>query len=199
MTKIELEIDTVEEIWLPINGFEGSYEVSNQGRVKSLNRIVPKSCLTFETMNIKERILKPGIDTKGYLRIVLCSNGKMYTKKVHRLVAIHFIPNLDNLPEVNHIDMVKINNWAENLEWCTTQSNIAHAVSNGLYRNRYQKFTDEIITEVYKSNAKYIDISKQYRISIPTIMDIKNGTRWNHKTEGLTLGKSFYSVNDTGN
>lgn len=197
MTKIELEIDTVEEIWLPINGFEKSYEVSNQGRVKSLNRIVPKSCLTLETMNIKERILKPGIDKKGYLRIVLCSNGKMYTKKVHRLVAIHFIPNPDNLPEVNHIDTVKINNWVENLEWCTTQSNIAHAVSNGLYSNRYQKFTDEIIAEVYKSRDKYSDIAKQYKISIPTILDIKNGTRYFHKTKGLTRGKSFCPVNGT--
>ena len=91
-----------------IPGYEGMYEVSNLGRVKNV-----------ET----GRILKPGKDRYGYLKVVLCKNGTRKTIKVHRLVALTFLPNPNNYPEVNHRDEDKTNNTVDNLEWCTRDYN----------------------------------------------------------------------------
>ena len=99
-----------EEIWCPIKGYESLYEVSDQGRVRSLK---------FG----KERILKPGRMSKGYLFVSLYKNGEQKKCKVHRLVAKTFIPNPDNLPEVNHKDEDKTNNKVSNLEWCDRKYN----------------------------------------------------------------------------
>ena len=101
---------TNEEIWCPIKGYEGLYEVSDYGRVKSLK---------FG----KERILKPRRDKDGYLFVTLYKNGDHKTCKVHRLVAQTFIPNPDNLPQVNHKDEDKENNSVQNLEWCDRKYN----------------------------------------------------------------------------
>ena len=103
-------MNMTEEIWCPIKGYENIYEVSDQGRVKSLK---------FG----KERILKPLRTQKGYLRVSLCKNGEHKMYMVHRLVAQTFIPNPDNLPEVNHKDEDKTNNSVQNLEWCSSKYN----------------------------------------------------------------------------
>lgn len=100
-----------EEIWCPIKGYEGLYEVSDQGMVKSIG---------YD----KERILKTVRMTNGYLKVNLCKNGETKTFKVHRLVAKTFIPNPQNLPEVNHKDEDKENNSVQNLEWCDQKYNI---------------------------------------------------------------------------
>lgn len=100
-----------KEYWKPVVGYEGLYEVSNWGRVKSIK---------FG----RERILKPGTNNRGYLFVNLCKNGKKKNFRVHRLVAEAFIPNPYNLPEVNHKDENKLNNNAENLEWCDRKFNI---------------------------------------------------------------------------
>ena len=99
-----------EEIWCPIKGYEGLYEVSDKGRVKSLK---------FG----KERILKLIRDQNGYLLINLYKNGEMKTYRIHSIVAKTFIPNPDNLPEVNHKDEDKTNNSVINLEWCDQKYN----------------------------------------------------------------------------
>ena len=109
--------------WRPVKGFEGLYEVSNLGQVKSLNYNRTKGT----------KILKLGMGTNGYLRVNLYKNGKGYAKKVHRLVASAFIPNIDNKPQVNHIDGDKTNNRASNLEWVTGKENINHAYNTGLH------------------------------------------------------------------
>ena len=106
-----------EEIWCPIKGFEGQYQVSDQGRVKSLK---------FD----KERILKTGITTDGYLIVGLCKNGEHKWYSVHRLVALAFIPNPDNLPQVNHKDEDKDNNSVQNLEWCDQKYNCNYGTRN---------------------------------------------------------------------
>lgn len=92
------------EKWKTIEGYP-DYQISNMGRVKSLK---------FG----KERILKPAKDKKGYLRLVLCNEGIQRTMKVHRLVCQAFIPNHNNLPQVNHRNEIKEDNRVENLEWC---------------------------------------------------------------------------------
>lgn len=101
------------EIWKDIEGYNGKYQVSNLGRVKSLNYL--------RTGN--ERILKPGKDKYGYLQLILCNEGKQKRFFVHRLVASAFIENPNNLSFINHKDENPLNNNVDNLEWCTPKYN----------------------------------------------------------------------------
>lgn len=112
------------EIWKPVVGFEGYYEVSDRGRVRGTERTV--------IANIKGRPIPRKIPQRprqaqnrgnGYRFVALCKDGRKVMKSVHRLVAEAFIPNPDDLPEVNHKDEDKANNSVENLEWCTRQYN----------------------------------------------------------------------------
>lgn len=105
------------EIWKDIEGYDGLYQVSNMGRVKSLK---------FG----KEKILKSAKNNMGYLLIVLCKEGKPKTFMVHRLVAQAFIPNPDNLLEINHIDEDKTNNRVENIEYCDRSYNLNYGTRN---------------------------------------------------------------------
>ena len=109
----------MEEIWKPVKGFEGYYEVSNLGRVRSIDRVV------VDTVRNCERLLKGNVliqkdNGNGYKNVMFCKEHKLYNKYVHRLVAETFIPNKDNLPQVNHKDEDKSNNRVDNLEWCTS-------------------------------------------------------------------------------
>lgn len=103
----------MEEIWKDIEGYEGLYQVSNLGRVKSLNYHRTR----------KEQLLKPTKSNRGYFKVYLNKNGKMKTFNVHRLVAQAFIENPNNYPCVNHKDENKINNIVDNLEYCTVAYN----------------------------------------------------------------------------
>lgn len=118
------------ELWKDIKGFEGRYAVSTYGRIKSLPRSVDNHTGKIE---IKERILKQRPDFKGYMRIDLKdNNGKRCYLGVHRIVAMTFIDNPLNKPQVNHIDGNKANNRVENLEWNTNSENQKHAYKMGL-------------------------------------------------------------------
>jgi hypothetical protein len=110
------------ENWKPVKGYEGIYEVSDLGRVRSIDRVVADSRGCVHP--VKGRIMKTGLHYKGYVRLML-SNGqeREHGHFVHRLVAEAFIPNPDGLPEVNHKDENKANNRADNLEWCTHRAN----------------------------------------------------------------------------
>lgn len=110
------------EIWKPIAGYEGLYEVSNLGQVRSLPR-----------KNVKGGIKSPTETKWGYLICPLWKNGKAKHCSVHRLVAEAFIPNPENKPTVNHIDCNRKNNRADNLEWATQSENVRHSVKLGHY------------------------------------------------------------------
>lgn len=122
------------EIWKPIKGFEGCYEVSNKGRVKSLSRKVEgvKYGKHYEYMS-PTFIMKPGTDTKGYLRVRLFKDGVGSIKKVHRLVAESFIGDIYN-KEVDHINTIKDDNRVENLRIVTSKENSNNPLSVEHYR-----------------------------------------------------------------
>lgn len=119
-----------QEEWRPVVGFEDAYEVSNTGRVRSIGRYV-KSRWGQNWYNMHE--LKIQTSKKGYKTVVLHRDGDYYQKQVHRLVAEAFIPNPDNMEQVNHKDTDKANNNVSNLEWITPEENIRHAFKNGCF------------------------------------------------------------------
>lgn len=123
---MEEEVLFMEEIWKDIKGYEGLYQVSSFGRVKSLPRYDSRGNARVE------RILKPIPTKDGYVRVHLSNEGVKRKRPIHRLVAEAFIPNSDNKSQVNHIDENKINNRVDNLEWVTAKENINHGTS--LYR-----------------------------------------------------------------
>lgn len=124
--------DVIREIWRDVAGYEGYYQVSTVGRVRSLDRIVMRA--NNSPMLRKGVMLTPQKDRDGYLLVGLKRGGKEYKAKVHRLVAEAFIPNYDNKPIVNHLDGDKGNNAVNNLEWCTDRENSHHARATGLLR-----------------------------------------------------------------
>mgnify|MGYP004477016409 CR=1 FL=1 len=143
----------MEEIWKDIEGFEGLYQVSNLGRVKSLNY----------RRTGKEKVVKGWYDKNFYRHVTLRVNGKDKQFLVHRLVAETFIPNPQNKPFVNHIDEKSSNNNAENLEWCTHKENMNHGTCTERMKRKLSKGvvgvnvkTGEVITFV---SAKEVESS----------------------------------------
>lgn len=139
------------EVWKAIEGYEGLYEVSNLGRVKSLER--------YENARIgvlrkrKERFLKYFLDKDGYEKVTLSKNHKLKTIGVHRLVAETFIENPEKKPQVNHIDEDKTNNSSMNLEWVTQIENVNHGTRN--------KRISEAMTNNPLTSKPVIAISKE--------------------------------------
>lgn len=143
---------TMEEIWKDIKGFEGLYQVSNKGNVKSLKRIIVRK--NSSNLSVRERILKTRPNHKGYDLVHLSKHSKEKVFAVHRLVAETFIPNPCNLPQVNHKDENKKNNCVDNLEWCTNKYNVnynnAAAIRRGVktreersdWKESYKKMLD---------------------------------------------------------
>jgi hypothetical protein len=119
------------EIWKDVKGYENIYKVSNQGRIKSIERYIKHSDGRKPQYH-KELIRKPQLSNKGYLNIRLSKENKLKSYLVHKLVAEAFIPNTDNKQQVNHKDGNKENNNDWNLEWVTNSENQIHALKFGL-------------------------------------------------------------------
>lgn len=134
--------DIKDEVWKDIKGYEGSYQVSNMGRVKSFCR--------------KTRILKPQKTQDGYLQVCLCRDGKKKRLYVHRLVAGSFIPNLENKETINHINEIKTDNHVSNLEWMTRAENNNHGThtERGVKKRKGRKQSKEWIDKRAKGNSK---------------------------------------------
>lgn len=160
----------MKEVYKDITGFEGYYQVSNFGNIKSLDRYINQiNHLVLTKRHVKERILKHKIKANGYpsTHLIKGSIEKYYS--VHRLVAIAFIPNPKHYPEVNHIDGNKENNTFSNLEWCTSKYNHEHAKKTGLAhhtdgRNGFAKSVINVKTKVIFPSAKlaYLEFNPPY-------------------------------------
>jgi len=176
----------MEEIWKDIQGYEGLYQISNLGRVKSFPRLTNRGSGSYIT---KERILKNTLMTIGYNRVELSINSERKFYSIHRLVAIHFIANPENKPQVNHINGIKHDNRIKNLEWCTAIENSRHAFKTGLHGSRKgEKHSKSKLkdTDIYKikallkNNISCKEISMLFSVSPQAISDIKFGRNWTH-------------------
>ena len=167
----------IEEVWRDINGYEGYYQVSSEGRVKSLERtFINKS---GRKRTVKERILKPAFDGWGYLIVTLCAGGKRKNLMVHRLVCEAFNDNRDEKPEVNHINEIKTDNRACNLEWCTRRENLNHGTRNErsaktLSKPICQYTLDE---KIVKTWASLTEVKRQTGFGQSHISQVANGKR----------------------
>lgn len=173
-------------MWKNIVGFEGLYQVSDDAEIKSLSRqIISK---TGQTYTLKERILKPTTNPRGYLQVFLRKDRKTYALYVHRIVAEAFVPNPDNLPTVNHKDGVKANCKAYNLEWSTYGENNQHAYDNNLHGRGEMHYrshlTEDQVREIRKhgKNATYEEIAQKYNVTKATIRDVILFRTWKHIT-----------------
>jgi hypothetical protein len=162
----------MDEIWIIIKNFE-NYQVSNLGRIKSIKKNI---------------ILKSGKDKHGYLHVSLYENKKSYTKNIHIIVGRTFIPNPNNLPELNHIDGNKENCATFNLEWTTRSGNEKHARKTGLKssikgeKNILSKLTDIQVKEIKKLKGKltHQKIADKYNVSRQLITRIYLNKAWKH-------------------
>lgn len=176
------------EVWRDIWSFEGSYQVSNFGNVRSLDRYIyhPRMGKIFR----KGKMLKQSYASKGYKQVCLNDNGRTTTFRVHRLVAMMFIENPDNLETVNHIDGNKENNHVSNLEWCSVADNLRHASVNGLMNHSSltgSMNVNSVLDEgkVYKMMTDYFlndrilkEIAEEYDVSIATVFQAIKGITW---------------------
>ena len=176
----------MNEVWKDIKDYEGLYQVSNLGRVKSLQRIV--SYVYGERM-MEEKILKGSICVYGYLRVNLRKNGINKTIKIHKLVAQTFISNPDNKETVNHINGIKTDNRVKNLEFCTRRENNLHAYKTGLKCQRGENNSSSKLTEnevfvirglLEYTSLKLIRISEIFEVSGRSISNIKYKRTWKH-------------------
>ena len=135
----------MDEIWKDVKNYEGLYQVSNLGKVKSLAR-----------HGTKGGILKPILTE--YLCINASKNNKIKKLKIHRLVAEAFIPNPDNLPQINHKDGNKLNNIVSNLEWVSSKENVRHAIVNNLKKFSYKGEIAKYIQYDKRSKFYYVCI-----------------------------------------
>lgn len=158
--------------WVDLEGFENLYKVSESGQVFSVRA---------------DRFLKDSLDSYGYPIVSLSNKGITKSRLVHRLVAKAFIPNLENKPQVNHIDGNKENNHVSNLEWCTNSENQKHAHALGLApsqrgtNNKANKLSEEEVIAIKEYKAKGIrptEISKVMDLPLPRVKNVYYGQSW---------------------
>ena len=170
-----------KEQWKPIQGYE-EYEVSNHGRIKRLAYY--KNVCNGGKQFQPERILDPQTRKGGYKAISLSKDGKVKSFLVHRLVAMAFIPNPNNLPHINHKDETPSNNVVDNLEWCdqkynsnygTSKERISAKLKNGVLSKSVQQYTkDAVFVKEYPSA---IEASRELKLAVSGIISCCNGSK----------------------
>jgi len=179
----------MKETWKDIKGYEGSYQVSNLGRVRSLDRMVKHKKEGLRKQ--KGLTLKNRKDYGGYYKVLLCKNGQVNNQKISRLVAQAFISNPRNKTQVNHKNGIKTDNKISNLEWCTRSENSKHAYKTGLIisvkgenhgRSKLNEKQVRVIKHALKFNIKGTakQLTKMMNVSEHTISLIKYNKNWKH-------------------
>lgn len=181
----------MEEIWKDVEGFEGKYFISNIGRLKSIGGRYKKSQPNgYVTMGT--------VDNLGYRILTLRDHGRLKRERAHRLVALAFIEKIQGKNFVNHIDGNKLNNNYSNLEWCTHEENLRHAIKIGAFDTKGEKhfnskLTNENVLEMRKlywnNGLTQQAIADKFGICRRHAGDVINGVNWGWLTEpcqGLT-------------
>lgn len=173
----------MKELWKDIAGFEGYYKISSRGRVKSLRRARTSAHGGYS----KTVILKTKGGCEDYVKVSLCKDKKCMYTSCHRLVALHFIPNPENKPQVNHKDGNRQNNNIDNLEWVTVKENVCYSFTMGWHvgnrgiKNGGCKLTEKQVIKIRKLLCKGFThryISELFSVSRVAITNIKNKKRW---------------------
>lgn len=185
-------MDQSNELWKPVVGYEGYYEASSGGRIRSLDRIVVRSVGNFHR---EGALLNPSLNAYGYLRVALSVGGVGRTRTVHSLIAQAFLPNPPGEVSaksdgwsINHIDGIKTNNRVENLEYVTKSGNIRHAWENKLLshsgmKNSQATLTDQDIRDIraaYAGGEPQSSLRARYGKSSSTISYIVRRITWTH-------------------
>lgn len=183
---VTIEMENLEqEIWKDVVGYEGYYLVSNMGNVKSLSR---------EICDGRIRVGKPKKKTicKGYHRIRVNKDREQATLLFHRVVALAFMPNPENKPQINHINGIKTDNRVENLEWCTGKENVIHSWDIGLSNlenynigdtrrgvtSAKAKMVINLETGIFYDSARQVSLN--HNINLSTLYDRLNGVLVNN-------------------
>lgn len=186
--RVVLDIEEWEDS--PI--FPERYEVSNLGKVRNKPYLKTtrniNGTLTFLTTS---KILKHSLDGSGYPQVVLCKDGKRITRKVHRLVAIAFIPNPEGKPTVNHKDSDRCNNVIANLEWATQKEQVRHSFDYGNKSCVGEKHPSAVLSErvvveireLRKSGLTCAQISEELGFKYHTVHKVLSGKNWSHVRE----------------
>lgn len=198
--------ELIPEIWKDVEGYEGYYQVSNYGRIRSTERKInyvseSRNGNKFESFFTKPETITKGTDNgKGYMFVSLTKNGERKNFYVHRLVAKAFVDNPQQKPQINHKNCDKSDNKALNLEWVTLKENMQHASENGLLRcSEYQKeqtsksnrgsghgnskLTEPDIIKIRdmrKDGLTYKEIAQRFNVNRATIGYIIRGKTWSH-------------------
>ncbi|MGG0891665.1 NUMOD4 domain-containing protein [Cytobacillus horneckiae] len=182
------------EVWKDIPGYEGEYQASNLGRVKSLPRLIKRKGVRGNQLR-KGKVLSSCIDTRGYVSVKLYKGNRCKTINVHRLVCLAFIPSEDVGLHVNHKDGDRTNNNVENLEWCTRRENVLHAIKHNL-----KTYKTKAVNQ-YDLQGKFIrryesikEAAEETRISASNISAVISGNQgsagdylWEYATESRVL------------
>lgn len=175
------------EVWADIRGYEGSYQVSNKGRVKSLPRTVRNG--KYGVIKRVGQVLKGRKKGDGYIAVRLSGTNKL----VHRLVAEAFIPNPENKPYVNHINLNKSDNDVDNLEWCTHRENMIHARDMGVFEEaqvrgeevKISKLTESAVRDIrlnfsVEGGKGNVYFAKKYGVSTVAVRLVRKKRTWKH-------------------
>lgn len=172
------------EIWKDVPNYEGYYQVSSFGNVRSINRI-EKGGYGCDRIR-KGKDLKFKKNWNGYYNVTLRKNSIRKVHDVHRLVAIVHVPNPENKSQVNHFDGVKTNNRASNLKWCTGAENMQHAHQTGLMRlpigedHVLSKLTESDVLFIRNSDLSIKELSDKFNVNFLTVRNILSGKNWKH-------------------
>lgn len=186
---MQTQLDFTQELWKDVVGYEGYYQVNNLGEVRGVERFVKH--VSGGLKKVRSRVLYRHPDRKGYIRVLLAKEGKNKCCQVHRLVALAFIPNPNNKPCINHINLQTNDNNVVNLEWVTNRENTDHSVNMGsfigLNRGEKQggsKLKDKEVIQIKKylneGFLKSRETAQLFNASEQTICNIKKGRSWKH-------------------